>query len=976
MKLKKIFSFSLALILFLSSFSTSAYAKDYLEDAVPGNVNLYISDSDKLEKIRAMKHNEIIYADANEIVKSMNINGNACDNYYIFMNSSKTVFTKLYYSSKKTDVTYIWRDNSDSFIKETSFNAIAETIKDDEHNAVWIPLRYTLALLNCDFLIDGEIIRTSYPKKTIFDIHNDWLAKEKYYRFDWDDDFGISEASAETMGKSAYVVTLMNGLLSLDSSSILESISCLNRDISGYDIKYGQDFTRLFVVPSAKELDEFSSQLDDVSDVFDYTSKAIDNINLTINELDNSVSDAAKLCEEYIKKINSANGNIAEFNKSFSQLEKQANKEIKVLKNSKILEDIDECVDFGEISDSLSFYTDVLSIIAYAKEYSDQDELAVNSLEWFLNSGFSKEYLPDATINSCNSYLKTLDTNAVTYSTYRYFSENLTSILKDAYKMAGGKGVKSLIGSTANWELFVWDIVKNTVPFFKNGISNTDKMLLATYSQCFQYTASKELKSISTTLFKHNKINERYLNAYLSNWYCFFKAAYISRDAALGCSEDIPDFRKDFQNNINKEIAEQMAFIKTALMEDGKPEKCTGTIFGFIPSVRKAFQKSYTETLVINVFTPVKEEYDITNYMTINNEGTDGNITVSYEWDVDAVNEFKELLQENHWLTNDECNTLFKSIEIEITPNSKLKNGDTVELKCNYDEDYFNKRGVYLLNVKTICINDKTIHNLYFEYLKYNDNEIKIASVIRENRIEVGEIDFDDDSETGVFGINFYDYDKDTVDEMLTISFYKEDNVYFPNVYLELYDYNNGEIILIDKLKLQSSQSDIIARQISRIGAYKVYYYSSFFAFENYIGFVCQLNNLTFDLDLYQSFDYINITNNEIQIEKEYVHVSDKQNQFLKECISNEYYFHSDKDLFTGYQKYIEDTKDLFLSPNLNGDSVDELYPNGKQFENTEHLCNLNGIIFGGIGNEPVYGTPIYSVNVYNELYWMNCRCK
>lgn len=992
MNLKKIFSFSLALILFLSSFSISAYAKDNLDDAVLGNVNLYISDSDKLEKIRAMKHNEIIYADANEIVKSLNINGNACDNYYIFMNSSKTVFMKLYYSSKKTDVTYIWRNNSDSFIKETSFNAIAETIKDDEHNAVWIPLRYTLALLNCDFLIDGEIVRTSYPKKTIFDIHNDWLAKEKYYRFDWDDDFGISEASAETMGKSAFVVTLMNGLLSLDSSSILESISCLNRDISGYDIKYGQDFTRLFVVPSAKELDEFSSQLDDVSDVFDYTSKTIDNINLTINELDNSVSNAAKLCEGYIEKINSVNGNIAEFNKSFFQLEKQANKEIKVLKNSKILRDIDDYVGFGEISDSLSFYTDILSIIAYAKEYSDQDELAVNSLEWFLNSGFSKEYIPDATINSCNSYLKTLDTNAVTYSTYRYFSENLTSILKDAYKMAGGKGIKSLIGSTANWELLVWDIVKNTVPFFKNGISNTDKMLLTTYLQCFQYTASKELNSISTTLFRHDKIDERYLNTYLSNWYCFFKTAYISRDAALGCNEDIPDFRKDFQNNINKEIAEQMAFIKTALMEDGKPVKCTGTIFGFIPSVRKALQKLYNETPVINVFIPVKEEYDITNYMTINNEGTDGNITVSYEWDVDAVNEFKELLQENHWLTNDECNKLFKSIEIEITPNTNLSEDDEITLICKYNTD-FKDKGVYFIENLNLKVDGSKNHDMFFEYLENNNDGFNISpSVTEPNRVPTG-FDFDyDENETGIIGVYFYDYDKDGYDEMVTISFLSEIESYIAKLTLDYFVNENGRVKHIDNYIVQSSESEIVSYAQNHIQKDSYLNYSNwFYSYEGQLGIMSEIS--LYLGGEFTSLYYISIENDEIILNDNYIYLymSPVGDTFpgvyhLENSISNKVYYDKYSEIDNGYSEYQKDTANLFLYPDLfvGGESAKFGYTGCKRDKNAECICFFqeHNSLFEEKSN--VIGTilyPQYNIDtlVENELYdwhWKNSNSK
>lgn len=153
---------------------------------------------------------------------------------------------------------------------------------------------------------------------------------------------------------------------------------------------------------------------------------------------------------------------IAEFNKNFAQMKKNADKEAKWLKNTELLNEIDKAINFEGISDTVSAIADVISVMTYVSEYMYNDKFAIESMEWFLNNNYSKEYLSKATLNSCSTYIKSLDTNVATYSAYRYFCDNIGSILGDSVKALGGKGISSVIGANANWMLFAWSIAKNT----------------------------------------------------------------------------------------------------------------------------------------------------------------------------------------------------------------------------------------------------------------------------------------------------------------------------------------------------------------------------------------------------------------------------------------------------------------------------------------------------------------------------------
>lgn len=58
---------------------------------------------------------------------------------------------------------------------------------------MWIPLEYSLLLLNSSMLVVDNTILIDMPSKNIIDIYMDVLKNNQTYLFDWQDDIGISE---------------------------------------------------------------------------------------------------------------------------------------------------------------------------------------------------------------------------------------------------------------------------------------------------------------------------------------------------------------------------------------------------------------------------------------------------------------------------------------------------------------------------------------------------------------------------------------------------------------------------------------------------------------------------------------------------------------------------------------------------------------------------------------------------------------
>ena len=95
-----------------------------------------------------------------------------------------------------------------------SYETPFEIIKNE--SGVWIPLEYSLLLLNSSMLVVDNTILIDMPSKNIIDIYMDVLKNNQTYLFDWQDDIGISEKNEDTMGKASFVVTMFNGLLNMD----------------------------------------------------------------------------------------------------------------------------------------------------------------------------------------------------------------------------------------------------------------------------------------------------------------------------------------------------------------------------------------------------------------------------------------------------------------------------------------------------------------------------------------------------------------------------------------------------------------------------------------------------------------------------------------------------------------------------------------------------------------------------------------
>ena len=118
-------------------------------------------------------------------------------------------------------------------------------------------------------------------------------------------------------------------------------------------------------------------------------------------------------------------------------------------------------------------------VIGYLEEFINQDEFAVQALLDFLSDINLPYNIPLEMKRGITDYTNELKSNIANYSAKRYLDNNYAKLISKGLKLS------DVLPTEATLMLIVWDLLSENIPFYKEGISETDSFMLELYSQIF-----------------------------------------------------------------------------------------------------------------------------------------------------------------------------------------------------------------------------------------------------------------------------------------------------------------------------------------------------------------------------------------------------------------------------------------------------------------------------------------------------------
>ena len=567
--MKKIISILLSAIILLTT--GTAYATETKSADISYNT-LPVEFSDNLgttENLDAMVDDGHLYVNAKQLGERLGYQVKAGYEYVAVFNKefSNTVpygITTFYYDSTKVGHML--------FNKMVDYEAPFKTVKNADGE--WIPFEFSLLLLNSSDVLLDKKIHVDMPEKNIVDIYMDVLKNNDRYLFDWEADAGATPGSMFAMGTAANMVQIFNGVLDWDGASWCQLINSFSMDSSSYDAKYSESFAKMFCTYSDEELSQDVDAMKEKLKPFDGGEWISDSMKDIDDLYDDKIGDLSRATADLKKKVVAENkASMIAFNKSYQELDELCSK----------------TDTFNHLTNVLDDFYSIVEIAGYASEFQNQDKFAVKSLDTFIKNSNYGCVMSKAMKDGLRDYKNTLETDIVSYSAYNYLMNNMGDMLKDAIDIS-----TVLLDTESKIYLLIWDISKGTVPWVKNGLSNTDCFLQSMYAGIVQSDTFKSYIDKRDAVFKDaNNITSKNLYEVTQYCYAYLKSCYITRDAAVGAltektKEDNPTYEST-QKTVNQEIAKCLVKLKDA--DKTNKYGC----YGFLPENNKQYLSEYDD---------------------------------------------------------------------------------------------------------------------------------------------------------------------------------------------------------------------------------------------------------------------------------------------------------------------------------------------------------------------------------------------
>ena len=581
--MKKIISILLSAIILLTT--GTAYATETKSADISYNT-LPVEFSDNLgttENLDAMVDDGHLYVNAKQLGERLGYQVKAGDEYVAVFNKefSNTVpygITTFYYDSTKVGHML--------FNKMVDYEAPFKTVKNADGE--WIPFEFSLLLLNSSDVVLDKKIHVDMPEKNIVDIYMDVLKNNDRYLFDWEADAGATPGSMFAMGTAANMVQIFNGVLDWDGASWCQLINSFSMDSSSYDAKYSESFAKMFCTYSDEELSQDVDAMKEKLKPFNGDNWVVKSMEQIDDAYDYKIENLSKKTADLKKKMVVENkASVDAYNKSYQELDKLCSRADFFSETTDPFVQVSK--SFKEATGFMEAFYSVMEITGYASEFQNQDKFAVKSLDTFIKNSNYGCVMSKAMKDGLRDYKNTLETDIVSYSAYNYLMNNMGDLLKEGLDVS-----TTLLDTESKIYLLIWDISKETVPWVKNGLSNTDCFLQSMYAGIVQSDTFKSYIDKRDAVFKDaNNITSKNLYEVTQYCYAYLKSCYITRDAAVGAltektKKDNPTYEST-QKMVNQEIAKCLVKLKDA--DKTNKYGC----YGFLPENNKQYLSEYDD---------------------------------------------------------------------------------------------------------------------------------------------------------------------------------------------------------------------------------------------------------------------------------------------------------------------------------------------------------------------------------------------
>lgn len=170
------------------------------------------------------------------------------------------------------------------------------------------------------------------------------------------------------------------------------------------------------------------------------------------------------------------------------------------------------------------------------------------------------------------------------------------------------------------------------------------------------------------------------------------------------------------------------------------------------------------------------------------------------------------------------------------------------------------------------------------------------------------------DKRSGVIGANFYDYDNDGSEEMLTISLIKAEGTFNVQIKLDYFDYVDNKVILIDSLCADDTSKEWYPTPKFYLGSPV---FLETYANSNKIGIITEMALTYSATNSFKFIDIYSISDKRIVLEQFYSqgHLAAAEKEYLKELVSGKIYYESSSIDNDKYNEFLNDIKTSFIYP-------------------------------------------------------------
>lgn len=461
-----------------------------------------------------------------------------------------------------------------------TYEAPAPSIENDK--GIWIPLEYSLLMLNSGMLILDDCILIDIPDKNIMDYFYEALINVNDFRFEWYKTCSpyVKDYSA---GKSKRMLEMINRALNVDGDSWAALFQAFAMETSVYDKKYAENKSFFLCNESYDELTVLGENAGSYREMF-LRGRMLDILEQYSADSEFKTEFLYGNIEQVLDDIKANNSSAVIYNKSYRALQDVLDGQTWLSDvSANIIETQRELYDFGSMADIV---WRIVEATQYRRELENEIDFPFSAMKYYLDTSIGQGEALEAIKQSMENRMDTLS-GIKEYSFIPFFDENVNEWVDNNFKT--GDTLRANV-CPALFE----DMASHIESLTPNYISEDDQ-LYTLYLQVFQADAFMNYQKFYGRILNHSnsfRLEELYdLSQYC---YIYLKSCYLTRFFALTTMIDISDdfvqnqgYLIDREKEINHDIAKAMAALKKANKTNER------NVYGFLPSDNKSYLSVY-----------------------------------------------------------------------------------------------------------------------------------------------------------------------------------------------------------------------------------------------------------------------------------------------------------------------------------------------------------------------------------------------